>query len=97
MRGQGQQTCIGMIGAGPIGGTLTRGLTTLGHKIFVANFRVGRHLSICRWTRRRQSRSLRRLAAENWLSWRFQWKVFECWRGLFEGVSDSVAVHVEEW
>ena len=30
---------IGIIGAGNIGGTLTRRLTTLGHKIFVANSR----------------------------------------------------------
>jgi predicted dinucleotide-binding enzyme len=30
---------IGIIGAGQIGGTLTRRLTTLGHKVFVANSR----------------------------------------------------------
>ena len=28
---------IGIVGAGQIGGTLTRRLTALGHKIFVAN------------------------------------------------------------
>ena len=28
---------IGIIGAGQIGGTLTRRLTTLGHEVFVAN------------------------------------------------------------
>ena len=30
---------IGIIGAGQIGGTLTRRLTALGHKVFVANSR----------------------------------------------------------
>ena len=30
---------IGIIGAGQIGGTLTRRLTTLGHKVFVSNSR----------------------------------------------------------
>ena len=30
---------IGIIGAGQIGGTLTRRLTTLGHEVFVANSR----------------------------------------------------------
>jgi predicted dinucleotide-binding enzyme len=30
---------IGIIGAGQIGGTLTRRLTLLGHKVFVANSR----------------------------------------------------------
>ena len=30
---------IGIIGAGQIGGTLTRRLTALGHQVFVANSR----------------------------------------------------------
>ena len=30
---------IGIIGAGQIGGTLTRRLTALGHEVFVANSR----------------------------------------------------------
>jgi 3-hydroxyisobutyrate dehydrogenase-like beta-hydroxyacid dehydrogenase len=33
---------IGIIGAGQIGGTLTRRLTALGHKVFVANSRTKR-------------------------------------------------------
>ena len=36
---------IGIVGAGQIGGTLTRRLTALGHKIFVANSRGPETLS----------------------------------------------------
>ena len=36
---------IGIIGAGQIGGTLTRRLTALGHKVFVANSRGPETLS----------------------------------------------------
>src|SRR5260221_1938957 len=36
---------IGIIGAGQIGGTLTRRLTSLGHKVFVANSRGPETLS----------------------------------------------------
>src|SRR6266550_7140977 len=36
---------IGVIGAGQIGGTLTRRLTALGHKVFVANSRGPETLS----------------------------------------------------
>jgi 8-hydroxy-5-deazaflavin:NADPH oxidoreductase len=36
---------IGIIGAGQIGGTLTRRLTTLGHEVFVANSRGPETLS----------------------------------------------------
>jgi 8-hydroxy-5-deazaflavin:NADPH oxidoreductase len=36
---------IGIIGAGQIGGTLTRRLTALGHKVFVANSRGPQTLS----------------------------------------------------
>ena len=36
---------IGMIGAGQIGGTLTRRFTALGHEIFVANSRGPKTLS----------------------------------------------------
>src|SRR5258708_20661303 len=36
---------IGIIGAGQIGGTLTRRLTELGHKVFVANSRGPETLS----------------------------------------------------
>src|SRR5258708_18112778 len=36
---------VGMIGAGQMGGTLTRRLTELGHKVFVANSRGPETLS----------------------------------------------------
>ena len=36
---------IGIIGAGQIGGTLTRRLTALGHEVFVANSRGAETLS----------------------------------------------------
>ena len=36
---------IGIIGAGQIGGTLTRRLTALGHEVFVANSRGPKTLS----------------------------------------------------
>src|ERR1039458_5885231 len=39
MRSKGAHMNIGIIGAGHIGGTLTRRLTALGHKVFVANSR----------------------------------------------------------
>ena len=37
---------IGIIGAGNIGGTLTRRLAALGHEVFVANSR-GRKRCVC--------------------------------------------------
>src|ERR1035438_6674301 len=39
MRSKGAHMNIGIIGAGHIGGTLTRRLSALGHKVFVANSR----------------------------------------------------------
>jgi predicted dinucleotide-binding enzyme len=37
---------IGIIGAGQVGGTLTRRLSALGHKVFVANSRWTRHAEL---------------------------------------------------
>ena len=37
---------IGIIGAGQIGGTLTRRLTALGHEVFVANSGAPKRLPI---------------------------------------------------
>jgi len=39
LRREGAHMNIGIIGAGHIGGTLTRRATALGHKVFVANSR----------------------------------------------------------
>jgi len=58
---------IGIVGAGHIGGTLTRRLTALGHKVFVANLEARKRSAIWRHKlERRRSPRKRRLAAETW-------------------------------
>ena len=85
---------IGIIGAGQIGGTLTRRLTALGHKVFVANSRGPETLSI--WPpkpARPLSRSPKPFAAlvSSWLP--FLKRIFRTSRPVCsQDVSDGVVV-----
>jgi predicted dinucleotide-binding enzyme len=58
---------IGIIGAGHIGGNLTRRLTALGHQVAVANSRGPEALAgLARETERKQCRQKKRRDLETW-------------------------------
>lgn len=85
---------IGIIGAGQIGGTLTRRLTALGHKVFVANSRGPETLAELTADNGAKAVSVTEAARNRELVIVTipMKNLPKLPRGLFEGVSDSVAV-----
>jgi predicted dinucleotide-binding enzyme len=85
---------IGIIGAGHIGGTLTRRLTALGHKVFVANSRDPETLADFAADTGAKAVSVREAArnGEVVVVTIPMKNLPKLPRGLFEGVSDSVVV-----
>src|ERR1700730_7999651 len=85
---------IGIIGAGQIGGTLTRRLTALGHKVFVANSRGPETLADLAAATGAKAVSIREAArnGEVVVVTIPMKNIPNLPRGLFDGVSDSVVV-----
>lgn len=85
---------IGIIGAGNIGGTLTRRLTTLGHEVSVANSREPKTLSELAWETGAKAVTVREAARSGnvVIVTIPEARVPDLTKDLFAGVSDNVVV-----